>query len=54
MQRQEELLRSLLSCHQLQGVKAPETDGRMIPFGEGLDPNQDIYKSAEEVQPCQF
>lgn len=31
------------SCHhQLQCVKAPETDGRMIPFGEGLDPNQDI------------
>lgn len=31
--------------HQLQCVKAPETDGRMMPFGEGLDPNQDIWKA---------
>ena len=33
---------ALSAAHQFQCVKVPEADGRMIPFGEGLDPNQDI------------
>lgn len=38
--------------HQLQGVEEPETEGRIIPFGEGLEPNQDIWKA--NVQVCHF
>lgn len=30
------------AADQLQWVSEPETEGRIVPFGEGLDPNQDI------------
>lgn len=33
------------AANQLQCVEEPEIEGRMIPFGEGLDPNQDILYS---------
>lgn len=33
---------SLPQLNQLQWVKVPETEGRMMPFGGGFDPNQDI------------
>lgn len=38
------LLFAVISPHadQLQWVKEPETEGRMMPFGDGFDPNQDI------------
>ena len=33
---------ALSAAYQLQGVEAPEIEGRVMPLGEGLDPNQDI------------
>lgn len=34
-------LSTLSAAHQLQLV-VPEIEGRMVPLGEGLDPNHDI------------
>lgn len=36
---------ALSAAHQLQLVELPEIEGRMVPFGEGLDPNQDIWNT---------